>query len=114
MDDMTARMCTKGEWRINFARVLIEVWKRISDKRTKNQVKTDKTGHGMEKSGKAKVKSKPKSTKVKAKKSTKSKTKSTVKVKAEAVTEEMLNGPTRTHLMGRVNPFIHHEDQEAF
>ncbi|GJY24879.1 hypothetical protein Tco_0398537 [Tanacetum coccineum] len=31
------------------------LWKRISDKRTKNQAKTDKTKHGMEKRGKAKV-----------------------------------------------------------
>ncbi|GKE53015.1 hypothetical protein Tco_1488171, partial [Tanacetum coccineum] len=30
-------------------------WKRISDKRTKNQAKTDKTEHGMKKHGKAKV-----------------------------------------------------------
>ncbi|GKC67024.1 hypothetical protein Tco_1099622 [Tanacetum coccineum] len=30
-------------------------WKRISDKRTKNQTKTNKTEHGMEKRGKAKV-----------------------------------------------------------
>ncbi|GKD27482.1 putative reverse transcriptase domain-containing protein [Tanacetum coccineum] len=45
-----------------------EVWKRISEKRTKNQAKNDKTEHGMEKRGKAKVK-KSKSTK----KSTKSK-----------------------------------------
>ncbi|GJY88085.1 retrovirus-related pol polyprotein from transposon TNT 1-94 [Tanacetum coccineum] len=37
--------------------------KRISEKRTKNQAKTDKTKHGMEKHGKAKVKSKPKSKK---------------------------------------------------
>ncbi|GJZ96930.1 hypothetical protein Tco_0669264, partial [Tanacetum coccineum] len=35
--------------------------KRISDKRAKNQAKTDKTEHGMERRGKAKVKSKPKS-----------------------------------------------------
>ncbi|GJX16108.1 hypothetical protein Tco_0216940 [Tanacetum coccineum] len=41
--------------------------KRISDKRTKNQAKTDKTEHGMEKHGKAKVKSKPKSTPTKSK-----------------------------------------------
>ncbi|GJZ24209.1 putative ribonuclease H-like domain-containing protein [Tanacetum coccineum] len=34
-------------------------WKRISDKRTKNQAKNDKTGHGMEKRGKVKAKSKP-------------------------------------------------------
>ncbi|GKC81197.1 reverse transcriptase domain-containing protein, partial [Tanacetum coccineum] len=37
-------------------------WKRISEKRTKNQAKTDKTKLGVEKRGKAKVKSKPKST----------------------------------------------------
>ncbi|GJU51323.1 hypothetical protein Tco_1220878 [Tanacetum coccineum] len=42
-------------------------WKRISDKRMKNQAKTDKTEHGMEKRGKAKVKSKPMSKKVKVK-----------------------------------------------
>ncbi|GJZ24309.1 hypothetical protein Tco_0561768 [Tanacetum coccineum] len=30
-------------------------WKRISDKRTKNQAKTDKTEHGMEKRGKDKL-----------------------------------------------------------
>ncbi|GJS68467.1 reverse transcriptase domain-containing protein [Tanacetum coccineum] len=41
--------------------------KRISDKRTKNQVKNDKTEHGMEKRGKDKVKSKPKTKKVKVK-----------------------------------------------
>ncbi|GJV93756.1 hypothetical protein Tco_1541569 [Tanacetum coccineum] len=39
-------------------------WKQISDKRTKkNQAKTDKTEHGMEKHGKDKVKSKPKTKK---------------------------------------------------
>ncbi|GKE74599.1 hypothetical protein Tco_1536640, partial [Tanacetum coccineum] len=31
-----------------------------------------------------------------------------VKVKGGADIEEMLNGPTRTHLMGRVSPFIHY------
>ncbi|GKF43086.1 hypothetical protein Tco_0129638 [Tanacetum coccineum] len=41
--------------------------KRISEKRTKNQAKTDQTEHGMVKRGKDKVKSKPKSTKVKVK-----------------------------------------------
>ncbi|GJV61159.1 ferric reduction oxidase 2 [Tanacetum coccineum] len=41
--------------------------KRISDKRTKNQAKTDKTEHGMEKHEKDKVKSKPKSTPTKSK-----------------------------------------------
>ncbi|GJR66565.1 hypothetical protein Tco_0012630 [Tanacetum coccineum] len=33
-----------------------EIWKQISDKRTENQAKTDKTEHGMKKRGKAKVK----------------------------------------------------------
>ncbi|GJZ96175.1 hypothetical protein Tco_0668509 [Tanacetum coccineum] len=42
-----------------------------------------------------------KKVKVKAKKSTKQSTKSKSKVKDEADTEEILNGPTRTHLMGR-------------
>ncbi|GJW22484.1 hypothetical protein Tco_0033106 [Tanacetum coccineum] len=37
--------------------------KRISEKRTKNKAKTDKTEHGMEKHGKDKVKSKPKTKK---------------------------------------------------
>ncbi|GKE84729.1 hypothetical protein Tco_1558471, partial [Tanacetum coccineum] len=44
-----------------------KVWKRISDKKTKNQAKNDKTKHGMEKHGKYKVKSKPKTKKVKIK-----------------------------------------------
>ncbi|GJU46449.1 hypothetical protein Tco_1203715 [Tanacetum coccineum] len=39
----------------------------ISDRRMKNQVKNDKTEHGMEKRGKDKVKSKPKTKKVKVK-----------------------------------------------
>ncbi|GJZ12452.1 hypothetical protein Tco_0547682 [Tanacetum coccineum] len=60
-------------------------WKRISEKRTKNQAKTDKTEHGMEKRGKDKdkAKSKPKS-KSTLKKST---------VKPEADTKEYLMGP---------------------
>ncbi|GKC93567.1 hypothetical protein Tco_1159009, partial [Tanacetum coccineum] len=65
--------------------------KRISDKRTKNEAKNDKTKHGMEK----REKSKSKSTKM----STKSKSKSTptkVKVKDRAETEEKLNGLTRS------------------
>ncbi|GKD56261.1 ankyrin repeat-containing domain-containing LTR copia-type protein [Tanacetum coccineum] len=41
--------------------------KRISKKRSKNQTKMDKTKHGMEKRGKDKVKSKPKTKKVKVK-----------------------------------------------
>ncbi|GJR77108.1 hypothetical protein Tco_0089473 [Tanacetum coccineum] len=57
--------------------------KRISEKRTKNQAKTDKTEHGMEERGKAKVKSKPMS-KVNREKST---------VKTRADTEEYLMGP---------------------
>ncbi|GKF92526.1 hypothetical protein Tco_0279245, partial [Tanacetum coccineum] len=58
--------------------------KRISDKRTKNQAKNDKTEHRMEERDK-----------VKAKKLTKSKSKSSptkVKVKDGAETEEKLNG----------------------
>ncbi|GJZ26776.1 hypothetical protein Tco_0571029, partial [Tanacetum coccineum] len=51
----------------------IVYWKRISKKRTKNQAKTDKTKHGMEKRGKAKVKVKVNLDKVKAKKVVKSK-----------------------------------------
>ncbi|GKG23849.1 hypothetical protein Tco_0391885, partial [Tanacetum coccineum] len=42
---------------------LIAGMKRISEKRTKNQAKMDKTKHEMEKRRKAKVKSKPKSKK---------------------------------------------------
>ncbi|GKA38030.1 hypothetical protein Tco_0724595 [Tanacetum coccineum] len=42
-------------------------YERISDKRTKNQAKTDKTEHEMERHGKAKVKSKPKSQRSKPK-----------------------------------------------
>ncbi|GKD40888.1 serine/threonine-protein phosphatase BSL3 [Tanacetum coccineum] len=61
-------------------------WKRISGKRTKNQAKNDKTEHGMEKRGKDKVKSKPKSTKVKV-----NPEKSTVKTGAD--TEEYLMSP---------------------
>nr|GEV31345.1 hypothetical protein [Tanacetum cinerariifolium] len=84
-------------------RVLLKVspWKgavrfgkkaRVTDinKRTKSKPKPDKTKHGMEESGKVKVKVKKKSTKSKSK----------VKDRAEA--EELLNGPTRTHLMGRM------------
>ncbi|GKB20984.1 hypothetical protein Tco_0854907, partial [Tanacetum coccineum] len=52
----------------------------ISEKRTKNQAKTDKTEHGMKKREKDKVKSKPKS-----KKSKSTPSKSTVK--DEALTE---------------------------
>nr|GEW38074.1 reverse transcriptase domain-containing protein [Tanacetum cinerariifolium] len=54
----------------------------------KNEAKTDKTKHGMEKREKSKS-TKSKSTKV--------------KVKDGVETEEMLNGPTRTHLMGRLD-----------
>ncbi|GJW91428.1 hypothetical protein Tco_0168981 [Tanacetum coccineum] len=67
--------------------------KRISEKRTKNQAKTDKTEHGMEKRGKDKVKSKPKSTKVKVKKVKVKVNPEKSKVKSEAVIEEYLMGP---------------------
>ncbi|GKA77177.1 hypothetical protein Tco_0783638, partial [Tanacetum coccineum] len=63
-------------------------WKRISEKRTKNQAKTDKTKHGMEKHGKAKVKSKPMSKKVKVKSQPRKST-----IKSEAENEEYLMGP---------------------
>ncbi|GKE37601.1 hypothetical protein Tco_1461006, partial [Tanacetum coccineum] len=51
--------------------------KRISEKKMKNQAKADKTEHGMEKRGKAKVKSNPEKS----------------MVNAEAVTEEYLMSP---------------------
>ncbi|GKA80174.1 hypothetical protein Tco_0786770 [Tanacetum coccineum] len=57
----------------------------ISDKRTKNKVKNDKTEHGIEKREKYKEK-------VKAKSKSRS-TPTKLKVKTEAVTEETLNGP---------------------
>ncbi|GKF19406.1 hypothetical protein Tco_0068044 [Tanacetum coccineum] len=66
-----------------------DIWKRISDKRTKNKAKNDKSKHGMEKRGKAKVKSKPISKKVKVKPE-----KSTVKTGAD----------TKEHLMGPPEP----------
>ncbi|GJX20237.1 hypothetical protein Tco_0222914 [Tanacetum coccineum] len=53
----------------------------------KNEAKTDKTEHGNRKS--------VKKSKVKLK---------SQQVKDGAETEEILNGPTRTHLMGRVSP----------
>ncbi|GKB53203.1 hypothetical protein Tco_0903956, partial [Tanacetum coccineum] len=61
----------------------------------KNEAKMDKTEHGMEKS--------VRSQKVKAKKSTPTKSKS----KAKPKNEEILNGPTRTHLMGRISPLTY-------
>nr|GEX81230.1 hypothetical protein [Tanacetum cinerariifolium] len=53
-----------------------------------------------------KTKTKPKRTKpsMEWKSVTKSKSKSKSTVKDEAKAEEILNGPTRTHLMGRVSP----------
>ncbi|GJZ97568.1 putative reverse transcriptase domain-containing protein [Tanacetum coccineum] len=71
--------------------------KRISERRTKNEAKKRQNQARNGKASKSKSKSTP--TKVKG------------HVKAEI--EEMINGPTRTHLMGRVNPFIHYEDQWA-
>ncbi|GJU34692.1 putative ribonuclease H-like domain-containing protein, partial [Tanacetum coccineum] len=65
---------------------LLRVLKRISKKRTKNEAKNDKTEHGMEERENDKVKSKPKSKKVKV-------NPAKSKVNVEAVTEEILNGP---------------------
>ncbi|GJV43805.1 hypothetical protein Tco_1428341 [Tanacetum coccineum] len=48
------KQCADIEWKN---------WKRISEKRTKKSSKNDKTEHGMEKHGKDKVKSKPKTKK---------------------------------------------------
>ncbi|GJY75421.1 hypothetical protein Tco_0480537 [Tanacetum coccineum] len=79
-DDQSLR----GHARGTYIRV-ISGTKRISEKRTKNQAKTDKTKHGMEKRGKAKVKSKPSQQKSKS-----TPTKSTVKTGAD--TEEYLMG----------------------
>ncbi|GJW31459.1 hypothetical protein Tco_0051491 [Tanacetum coccineum] len=71
---------------VNLSHFIVHYWKQISEKGTKNQAKIDKTEHGMEKRRKAKVKSKPMSTKVKVKANPE---KSTVK----ADTEEYLMGP---------------------
>ncbi|GKA62732.1 hypothetical protein Tco_0762251 [Tanacetum coccineum] len=49
----------------------LKLWKRISDKRTKNEAKNDKTEHGMEKREKSKSKSTLKSQRSKPKPSTK-------------------------------------------
>ncbi|GKF34045.1 hypothetical protein Tco_0107245, partial [Tanacetum coccineum] len=87
----------------------------ISEKRTKIKQKRTKPStewKRVEKRRKDKVKSKPKSksqqsqsqtqeVKVEAKDQK-------VKVKAEADIEEILDGPTRTHLMGRGNPLSIH------
>ncbi|GJS41016.1 hypothetical protein Tco_0566059 [Tanacetum coccineum] len=52
-----------------YAKALVERrgWEWISEKRTKNQAKTDKTEHGMKEREKAKFKSKPKTKKSKLK-----------------------------------------------
>ncbi|GJS16403.1 putative reverse transcriptase domain-containing protein [Tanacetum coccineum] len=63
--DLLNRVC--NPYLDKFVIVFIDDWKRISEKRTKNQAKTNKTEHRMEKRGKAKVKSKPMSKKVKVK-----------------------------------------------
>ncbi|GJU11659.1 hypothetical protein Tco_1134055 [Tanacetum coccineum] len=70
----------------------VDPWKRISKKRTKNKAKTTKPSTEWKS--------------VKKTKSKKSKSKSTKKskVKADAETEEILNGPTLTHLMGQGSP----------
>ncbi|GJV82233.1 hypothetical protein Tco_1518103, partial [Tanacetum coccineum] len=68
---------------------LLPGMKWISEKRTKNEAKTDKTEHGIEE------REKPKS-------QSQSQPRQKSKVKAEAVNKEILNGPTRTHLMGQI------------
>ncbi|GJR57044.1 hypothetical protein Tco_1499206 [Tanacetum coccineum] len=77
-DDLAFNLIILG-WNVKH-RILqnVDPWKRISEKRTKNQAKTDKTEHGMEEREKTKSKSKPKT-----KKSKSTPTKSTVKVEAE-------------------------------
>ncbi|GJV67046.1 retrovirus-related pol polyprotein from transposon TNT 1-94 [Tanacetum coccineum] len=54
-------------WYETLSTFLIQNRKQISEKRMKNQAKTDKIEHGMEKHGKDKVKSKSKSTPTKSK-----------------------------------------------
>ncbi|GKB15487.1 hypothetical protein Tco_0849410 [Tanacetum coccineum] len=49
-DDLAFKLIILG-WNVKHR---IDPWKRISDKRTKNQAKNDKTEHGMEKHGKDK------------------------------------------------------------
>ncbi|GJT10053.1 reverse transcriptase domain-containing protein [Tanacetum coccineum] len=63
----------------------LPVKKRISDKRTKNQAKNDKTEHGMEKRREAKVQESQSQPNSQLRK---------VKVNTEALNEEMLNSPT--------------------
>ncbi|GJS91649.1 hypothetical protein Tco_0774285 [Tanacetum coccineum] len=56
------------QWKFRIQQYLQhEHWKQISEKRTKNQAKTDKTKHEMEKHGKVKVKSNPSQQKSKPK-----------------------------------------------
>ncbi|GJZ27970.1 hypothetical protein Tco_0572617 [Tanacetum coccineum] len=89
-DDLAIKLIILG-WNVKH-RILqnVDPRKRISEKRTTNKAKTDKTEHGIEKSGKDKVKDQK------------------VKVKAEADIEEILDGPTCTHLMGRDSPLSIH------
>ncbi|GKB83152.1 hypothetical protein Tco_0950047 [Tanacetum coccineum] len=63
--------------------------KRISEKRTKTKPKQQNRARECEEREKPKSKSQPSQSQ---------------QVKAEANIEEILNGPTRTHLMGRVSP----------
>ncbi|GKF17988.1 hypothetical protein Tco_0062906 [Tanacetum coccineum] len=63
-------------------------WKRISEKRTKNQAKPDKTEHGMEKREKTKSSRSPSQQKTKSKSNPEKST-----VKTGAGIEEYLMGP---------------------
>ncbi|GJY81169.1 hypothetical protein Tco_0493920 [Tanacetum coccineum] len=82
----TARMDTDLQGTPNdqtkYHRMTYGQWKRILDKRTKNKAKNDNTEHRMEKREKVKVNKVQ--VKVNPEKS---------KVNAEAITEEILNGP---------------------
>nr|GEZ71552.1 hypothetical protein [Tanacetum cinerariifolium] len=75
-------MKTDGH-KLHFLGICVVLRSLVTDiqKKDKNEAKTDKTEHGMEK------REKLKSTKV--------------KVKGETKTEVILNGPIRTHLMGQ-------------
>nr|GFA07069.1 hypothetical protein [Tanacetum cinerariifolium] len=86
------------EYHFQVKRMIIKVTD--INKRTKSKPKPDKIEHEMEKSGKVKVKVNQVKVKV-----------NQVKVKDEAEIKEMLNGPARTHLIGRDMPIKHlHED----
>ncbi|GJY26741.1 hypothetical protein Tco_0401467 [Tanacetum coccineum] len=88
---MTDKYYPRGE----IKKLEVEMWNLkvkgtdvISDKRTKNKAKDDKTEHGIKKRGKDKVKSKSKTKKSKSKSTPEKST-----VKPEVDTEEYLMGP---------------------